>query len=531
MSGVVFFASCEKEFTTLGSDLVEDPGFEVSKEVFEVHAANKELSAVRTDLMPMYELSDYTDPVFGKSQASYITQLSLSLPSPRFGELSAEEEAGAEGDEDPATIMENETVTKVFLDIPFFSVASDTLEDKNKPIPYKIDSVFGSTEVPVRFTVQEYTRFLRQNDPANNFQGEQEYFSDEEPEAFLADVLFDGDYILDFEEIRFFENEDDPDTDEDESQNISTRFSPRIRLELDNSFFQQRILDMEDEDVLENQELFRDYLRGLFVKIDHPSDDLKMLLNTREGNITIKYDYDKYNEETEAVEVAKDSFVLNLSRKAINVFDNEVYPAAVSEAITAGIGADRLYLKGQSGLNANIDLSAGQDMETFLAEAKANDWLLNEANLYFYVDEEASDMANLPERLYLFDQDNEVALIDYNRDPVGPVANFPELSFLFFDGRLEHEDGEAPYYRFRVTEHIKNIINNDSLNVNLALSVTSNILNGVLVSAKDAEGVETVVPQAAIGYPYSVVLYGANVPAEEQDKRVRLELMYTEPEQ
>lgn len=105
------------------------------------------------------------------------------------------------------------------------------------------------------------------------------------------------------------------------------------------------------------------------------------------------------------------------------------------------------------------------------------------------------------------------------------------MSFLFFDGRLEHEDGEAPYYRFRVTEHIKNIINNDSLNVNLALSVTSNILNGVLVSAKDAEGVETVVPQAAIGYPYSVVLYGANVPAEEQDKRVRLELMYTEPEQ
>lgn len=531
MSGVVFFTSCEKEFTTLGADLVEDPGFEVNKRVFEVNAENQGLDAVRTDLMPMYELSDYVDPVFGRSEASYIGQLSLSQTSPRFGGLSAADEAAADADEDPSTIRENETVTAVYLDIPFFSVANDTLDDSNLAIPYKIDSVFGDVESPIRVSVNEYTKYLRQNDPSTNFQSEQEYFSDEDPQAFLADVLFDGDYTLNFEELRFFDNEDDPDTDEDESENVSSRLSPRIRLELDNDFFQRRIIDMEGEDVLKDQELFRDYLRGIYVKIDHPSDNLKMLLNTLEGNITIKYTYDDYNAETETVEVARDSFILNLGRKAINVFNGDVYPGGVEDAIAAGTDASRLYLKGQSGVSAKIDLSAGQDVEDFLAEAKANNWLVNEANLYFYIDEQASDAQNIPDRLYLYDFDNQIALPDYVQDPVGVVNTAPELSYAFYDGRLEEEEGDDPFYRFRITQFVRNIINNDSTHVNLGLGVTSNITNVALVKARDRQGEELVVPQASIGYPYGVVLYGANVPAEEQSKRIRLELIYTEPEQ
>lgn len=529
VGGVVFFASCEKEFNTLGSDLVENPGFEVSKRVFEVDAANRELAAVRTDLMPMYELSDYTDPVFGKSQASYISQLSLSVTSPTFGELSEAEEAVADSDEDVNTVPENETVTKVYLDIPFFGVASDTLDDKNLPIPYKIDSVFGDVESPVRISVQEYTKFLRQNNPATNFQGEQEYYSNEDPQPFLAEMLYDDNYLLNFEELRFFDNQDDPDTEEDESEDVSSRLSPRIRLELDNAFFQERIIDMEGKDVLENQELFRDYLRGIYVNIDHPADDLKMLLNTIEGSITIKYDYDAYNEESEAIEVARDSFVLSLGRKAINVFSAPVYPSVVNDAVAAGIGADRLYLKGQSGIDAVVDISAGEDMETFMSEAKANDWLLNEASLLFYVDETASDLSNLPERLYLYDSDNSIALLDYTQDPVGAINELPQLSYLFYDGRLQNEEGSAPYYKFRVTEHLKNIINNDSTNVRLGLAVTRNILDGALVSAINKEGAEVVVPRSSINYPSGVVLYGAAVPAEEQDKRVRMEVIYTEP--
>ncbi|WP_224488524.1 DUF4270 domain-containing protein [Robertkochia flava] len=538
LSGVIFFTSCEKDFNTLGVDLVEDANFDVKKQVYEVNASNVNLASVRTDFMPndpntlnlvpTYQLSDYTDAVFGKSKASFITQLSLELTPPTFGNLSAADEANAGAGDDPAVINENERVTKVYLDIPFFSTVSDTLDDDNLPRPYDVDSVFGDVQTPFTVTVQEYTKYLRDRDPQSNFQRIQEYFSDEDAQPFLSTVLFSGDYRLNFEELIFFDNEDDPDTEEDESQNVSSRFSPRIRLELDSQFFQERILDKEGDDVLSNQELFRDYLRGIYIGIDHPSDNLKMLLRTNDGNITIKYDYDTYNAETEAVEVARDSFSLNFQTKNFNIYEEEPYPMEVMDAVTAGVGADRLYLKGESGTIAKVDLSAGQDMEAFLNEARANEWLINEANLIFYADDQLTGNQNLPDRLFLYDFENSEVLVDYRTDAVGPVTTFPNSSYLYYGGLLDDEDG-TPKYKFRVTEHIKNIISNDSTNVNLGLSVTSNIFNSFVVSAFDQDGSKVSVPQGAAAYPYSVVLYGANVSAEDQAKRVKLELIYTEP--
>lgn len=529
MSSVVFFASCERDFNTLGVDLVEDSNFDIKRQVFEVTARNRNLSSVRTDAMPMYQLSDYTDPVFGKSTATIVTQLSLSQASPAFGVLTPEEEAEAATDDNDSTINENERVTRVYLDIPFFSTANDTLDDENEPVPYDVDSIFGDAEVPVQIKVQEYTKYLRALDPATNFQELQEYFSDEDPSSFLSTILFEGEYTLNFNELLFFDNEDDPDTEDvDESQNVSSRFSPRIRLELDSQFFQERILDKEGDEVLENQELFRDYLRGIYIEMDHPSDNLKMLLNTLEGDITIVYDFDKYNGETEAIEVEKDSFSLTLQGKAINIYNEEVYPQNIADAFTAGENADRLYLKGESGVTSTVDITGGQDIETFLAEARENEWLINEANLIFYADTQLSGNQDLPNRLYLYDFDNNIVLVDYSIDPIGGIDNLPLSSYLVYNGLLQGEDGD-PYYKFRITEHVKSIVKNDSTNVNLGLSVTGNILSPAVVTAFDDAGSETVVPQAANYYPYSVVLYGANVPLEEQDKRVRLELIYTEP--
>lgn len=540
MSGVVFFTSCEREFNEIGVDLVEDGSFEVKSKIFEVNASGKNRSAVRTDAMPLIQLSDYTDPVFGQSKASYVTQLRLSVSAPAFGKYSAATEAEADTDTVDATIEENERVTRVYLDLPFYSTANDTLEDTNAKIPYEVDSVFGDLTSPIQVTIQEYTKYLRDRDPATNFQGSQEYYSNEDPTPFLSTILFDGSYELDLEEILLFENEDDPATEDvNEAENFSARFSPRLRIELDAQFFQEKIIDNEGEDVLANQDLFLDYLRGIYMTIDHPLDDLKLLLDvngTRNNGagdparVVIKYDYDAYNEDDEVVEVAKDSFLLNLSgSKSINVYEEMAYPAAVTEAVAAGESAQRIYLKGESGASAMIDISGGETTEDFLLEAKENNWLINEANLYVYPDTELTGNQDLPYRLFLYDFENNTSLLDYRLNASENISNLPELSYLLYDGILEEEDGEAPYYRFRITEHIKSIINNDSTNVQLGLSVTGNILNGNFVTAFDANQEETSAPQAAAYYPFSLVLYGANLPLEEQDKRIRLELIYTDP--
>lgn len=524
LSGVVFFSSCEKEFNELGVDLIEDNNFDIRTQSFNVTAANIGLAAVRTDAMPLYQLSDYTDEIFGRSQASYVTQLTLSQTSPVFGDLSKQAEIDS-------SFNENERVTQVILDLPFFSRANDTLSDNNAPVPYDIDSVFGDTDAPLQVVVQEYTKYLRNLDPATNFQSPQEYYSNEDPAPFLSTVLFEGSYTLNFEEILFFENEDDPDTpDVDESQDVSSRFSPRIRLSLDPQFFQDKILDMEGEEVLTNQELFQDFLRGIYVALDHPADDLKMLLNANEGNVVVKYDYDFRNAESNEIEVAKDSFLLSIGRgKSFNIYNEAPYPTSVQEAIAAGEAAQRLFLKGESGAAATIDLGSGADLEGFIAQAQENNWLINEANLYIYPDVQLTGNQELPGRMFLYDFENNTTLFDYIFDPVGLVQDLPLSSYPFYDGILQDEDGADPFYRFRITEHVKNIVNNDSTNVKLGLSLTANVNSAALVTAFDEMTEEIQVPQAAHYYPFSVVLHGANLPAEEQDKRIRLELIYTEP--
>ena len=86
-----------------------------------------------------------------------------------------------------------------------------------------------------------------------------QYFSNTDlyEAGFFGATLCDTPYSLNFEELRFNYEEDDPDTEDiDEREKVQTRLSPRIRVPLDIDFFQQKILDKlsgcEGYDVVKN---------------------------------------------------------------------------------------------------------------------------------------------------------------------------------------------------------------------------------------------------------------------------------------
>ncbi|MGA0155467.1 MAG: DUF4270 family protein, partial [Flavobacteriaceae bacterium] len=71
-------------------------------------------------------------------------------------------------------------------------------------------------------------------------------------------------------------NEDDPatpDVDESLTIDVSQSRDPGIFVELDKSFFQDRIFDLEGSEALRSQSNFKDHIRGLHLSID-ASDDL-----------------------------------------------------------------------------------------------------------------------------------------------------------------------------------------------------------------------------------------------------------------
>ncbi|MCM5661899.1 DUF4270 domain-containing protein [Galbibacter mesophilus] len=525
LSSVIFFIACEKDYNTVGVDLVDNGQITTNNKSFDVSAFNRKLQSVRTNGLPGYQLGDLNHAIYGVSTTSFASQLQLATTNPSFGDKSQSEE-NSEG-------SENERITAVYLNIPFFSteLADTTDLDEDEPKPFRVDSIFGNREAAFNLKVQEFTKFLRDLDPDSNFQEAQEYFSNEDPLPFATTVLYENTYKLSFEEIVISdpEAEDDPDTDDvDESKVPKERIRPGIRVELNKDFFQQKILDNEGQSVLTSQNNFKDFLRGLYISADMPNEDLAMLLNANGGNVEIEYDYDAVVDEKDTIK--SKSFKLNLTGgNKVNYIENAAYPMDITNEFN-NANASKLYPYGGAGSYVEIDVLAGTgNTEIAFQEAIEKGWLINEANLVFYVDEsslpEQTDLT-LPQRLYLYDLNNNRALIDYNLDLAGGTG-VDSTTFNNYGGRLDKNNDSGLQYKFRVTDYINNIIRNDSTNTRLGLSTSSNIFNSVNVSAfQNAE--EVTVPQASITNMYGTVLKGNNVP-DNDEKRLKLEIYYTEP--
>ena len=95
---------------------------------------------------------------------------------------------------------------------------------------------------------------------------------------------------------------------------------------------------------------------------------------------------------------------------AINTWQTEPYNSIIQERIDNENDQSRIYLKGGSGVLAEINLfGEGEAGDNIIEEIRANNWIINEANLTFYVDREELDIAGSiyePTRLYLHNREN-----------------------------------------------------------------------------------------------------------------------------
>ena len=127
--------------------------------------------------------------------------------------------------------------------------------------------------------------------------------------------------------------------------------------------------------------------------------------------------------------------------------------------------------------------------------------------------------------MYLSNADNAAPIIDFTQD----ASATSTLSRLVYGGYLVEEE-EKQYYKIRITDHLRNIISNDSTNVPLQLSL-SNVFSSQtavqLANVKDPEGDK--IPVGTVVSPKSAVFVGPN-PSDPDlaDLKLQLELFYTE---
>ncbi|MDX1314839.1 MAG: DUF4270 domain-containing protein [Eudoraea sp.] len=544
-----------------------------------------------TNKLPIYQLGNYNDPIYGRTTASVNSQVSLGTQEGVFGGFTQAVEDKADTDGQDVTIPENEVVTGVTFYIPYLQNSNsdidqdgvanvfdadpddpnsdsdgdgltdnqerilgtnplnddtdgdgitDDLDDQTLGNVYPrradLDSIYGNITAPFTLKIERSTFFLRDLDPDSGFLESQEYYNTQEfAPTFVSEVLFEGQVQVSDEEYLTFQ-EDDPDTpDVNESEQVAERLQPGILVSLDTDWFQQNIVDKEGGPELVSSSRFNEYLRGLNFSIDS-NDDIMLLLNFADARITIEYEYDVFRDGN----VVRDEreYVLGLisggnnftpiNGNAVNTILNDPFPAPISDEMDTGLNASRIYLKGGGGSYAEIKLFDEVNGEDAINQIKANNWVINEANLVFYVDREALDNAGgvpEPPRLYMFNAETNVPL--FNERTENSVAQSAFGLYLTYDGFLEKEDDRGIKYTVRITEYLNDIIVRDSTNATLGLMMTPDIRFTGTSKTLFPGGIEKRLPVSSNISPLGTVLVGSNVP-ETDDRRLKLEIFYTE---
>jgi hypothetical protein len=138
------------------------------------------------------------------------------------------------------------------------------------------------------------------------------------------------------------------------------------------------------------------------------------------------------------------------------------------------------------------------------------------------------DVVDEPPRLFLYNAETNVPLY---RIATENIANEGPLGlYLNYDGIIDKENGRGVKYTIRITEHLNNIIVRDATNASLGLTLTSNIdVNfAAFREGMDTNGEGVDIPVMSSVSPLGTILYGSNVDAANEDKKLKLEIYYTE---
>lgn len=569
------FISCDKEFNTIGGDVVQNEHFGFNKYTSaSIVAYNNFYNEVQSNNLPINALGISENSVFGRTQANFVTQLELASTSPTY-------------DKRLQTIQNGQIVLdSVVLTIPYFSRRTAIAPSGRGT--YALDSIQGNA--PINLRVFENGLLLNDLDPNSNFQDSQLYFSNQDDDfnkikgmqlndaaspsentAFLPTnkeyIIKGRNNLLEFEPAA-------------SAAAVQARLSPRISLHLNKAFFQSKITNLIGETLattatqLTSNVEFKKYFRGLYFQVANAQDGSLMKLNFGAGEITlhwheytgvdattglpVKFDHDNDATTPERNREILRSFTLNFRGNTVNLINqtnSAQYGAARTNAPNTTTGDQNLWIKGgANGSVAYIDLFGAdrfqQDGITAGANGVADEidtirrekWLINEANLTFFVDKTKMTQTENsstefwkrenPYRVYLYNATNNTAILDYIVDET--ISTEPRFSKLVYGGlSLKAADGTLhDRYKIRITNYIRNIVNNkEARNVKLGLSVTEFISiasNSRYAPLTGSATANTLIPTASVLHQKGTVLFGSN-PNVADNKRLKLEIFYSKP--
>lgn len=529
---ILLFVSCDKDYNEIGNALIGENHFDLAKYTSSVVAYNEKITPIQSENLAVNALGIYDNPAFGKTTANFATQLILATEDPEIGA--------------------NPVIDSVYIEVPYFVDAAQTKPITTGGNTYVLDSIYGEPKAKIKLSVFESGLYMRDKDPVGGLQEDQKYFTNQNTDFdnLKVGARLNDDANSSQNDAFFFDPAQRNLTTTDATGKKTNGYSaPAMRLKLNSTFFKNKIIKAPSGKLATN-DVFKEYFRGLYFKVEQSGTDAGSLamINFSKGTITIKYTEDLASTTTGGLptRVSK-SIVLNLSGNTVSLLEksnpNSVYETAINSPNRA-LGDDKLYLKGGEGSLAVLKLFGpdlfGEDGKTGSPNGVADEldiirksgWLINQANLVFYID--ASTMANSyePERIYLYDFNNSRPIIDYYLD--GTSNAIPKKSKLVFGGNINKDatSKRGLNYKISITNHIRSLVKHaDSTNVKLGIVVTEEISIANSSKLRTANAFLSQAPKASVMDPLGTVLYGGKSTSTNplEDKRLKLEIYYTKP--
>lgn len=438
-------ASCETDFTNVESNVISNTKFNINTVSVDILAENSPLERIQSDnisrQITQYLLGVYASSDYEKIEASIVSQVTIPTDLRILG--------GATYGADTTIVTKIDTV---FLKLPY-QVTLNNLGNK-----YTIDSIFGNKNKSFNLNLYRSNAYLNLYNPSDPAK-----FN-----SFFSDTIFEkkGSKLNSQLDFPFIPNEndtmlvvkrrlyDDTIVDNDtlklfNSTTVSTVPIPFARIPLDEDLFKQLFLDKYDTGEFASQDVFNDYFRGIIIEA---SGD--------EGSLT-SFDFNNTNDAlVPSLEVYYTSTILKSGTIVIDTISkNNSFPLSGFKVNTFKM-EDKVYsanneikIQGTAGSEGSVTLFNQAKID----ELSANNWLINDATLTFYINQSA-DMTHVPERLYLYksDKNGSSPIFSQIKDATSEGAFGGIGGFLIRD-----EDGKKEKYTFKITDYISDILSGE----------------------------------------------------------------------
>ena len=492
LTSIVFFTiiSCEKEIESIGVNLVDNKNFNTDNFLSEVITTNENVDRVISNGVPQYLLGVYSDTEFGKLKASIVSQLVIPVTGENY------------------TYGTNAAIDSVIVYIPYQSTRNLENYSGGKP-SFVIDSVFGDRDVEFQLNVYELKTFLNTLDPEDPSK-RAVYYSDKEFQK-GGTSLFSGNFKVNPDDTVAYIKRYMPDAASYDIDTIKqSNLSPTIKIPLNEAMIQQLFVDNASSAEFASVEDFQHYFRGLYIEAEELNNDKSHLISLDMSNTNMTIYYSNDQDEAEGVDLngngttgengvrVKEDFVFSFGSIKANTLKRD-------NSYTKASGNDRLYVQGAAGSIATVELLSNENLQ----DLQGNNWLITDANLIFYVDQNASSNI-VPEQLFL-----------YNNDENSQILDMMTEGLLIIGGALERDEDGKPYrYVFRITDYISELLTLDEPLDLIKLGLKVYGSTDTPISATD-----TSIKNFSWN-PKGVVLYNHDASAGE--KRVKLEISYSE---